>query len=116
MREALEVVKHFTCLRSCISSHCSVTYEVNARMPKAREAWMENTPDPELVNKVLSIYLDNYRVLSYDSQGGLAAMSPEGSTKAGILLDFPSLDKRSRDAEVGFEQRTFPPGLSRSKH
>ncbi|KAG5443368.1 hypothetical protein CSKR_108150 [Clonorchis sinensis] len=37
----------------------------------------------------------------------LAAMSPEGSTRAGILPGHPSIDRRSRGAEVGFEPRTF---------
>ncbi|KER27862.1 LOW QUALITY PROTEIN: hypothetical protein T265_13696 [Opisthorchis viverrini] len=36
----------------------------------------------------------------------LAAMPPEGSTRAGILPDCPSLDRGSRVA-VGFEPRTF---------
>ncbi|KAG5446483.1 hypothetical protein CSKR_114056 [Clonorchis sinensis] len=36
----------------------------------------------------------------------LAAMSPEGSTRAGILPGCPGLDRRSREAEVGFEPRT----------
>ncbi|KAG5446496.1 Cleavage and polyadenylation specificity factor subunit 3, partial [Clonorchis sinensis] len=35
------------------------------------------------------------------------AMPPEGSTRAGILLGCPSLDRRSRDTEVGSEPRTF---------
>ncbi|KAG5444997.1 hypothetical protein CSKR_203125, partial [Clonorchis sinensis] len=37
----------------------------------------------------------------------IAAMQPEGSTKAGILPGCPSLDIGSREAEVGFEPRTF---------
>ncbi|KER21322.1 hypothetical protein T265_10325 [Opisthorchis viverrini] len=37
----------------------------------------------------------------------LAAMPPEGSTRAGILPGCPSLDRGSRVAEVGFEPRTF---------
>ncbi|KER33486.1 hypothetical protein T265_00603 [Opisthorchis viverrini] len=37
--EALEVVEHFTYLGSCISSDCSVTDEVNARICKARAAF-----------------------------------------------------------------------------
>ncbi|KAG5441345.1 hypothetical protein CSKR_103221 [Clonorchis sinensis] len=37
----------------------------------------------------------------------LAAMPPEGSTRAGILPGCPSLDRGSREAEVGFEPRTF---------
>ncbi|KER28151.1 hypothetical protein T265_04981 [Opisthorchis viverrini] len=37
----------------------------------------------------------------------LATMPSEGSMKAGILSDCPSLDSRSRDAEIGFEPRTF---------
>ncbi|KER25194.1 hypothetical protein T265_07298 [Opisthorchis viverrini] len=37
----------------------------------------------------------------------LAAVPPEGSTRAGILPGCPSLDRGSRKAEVGFEPRTF---------
>ncbi|KAG5453486.1 hypothetical protein CSKR_113960 [Clonorchis sinensis] len=37
----------------------------------------------------------------------LAAMPPEWSTRAGILPACPSLDRTSRDADVGFEPRTF---------
>ncbi|KER31714.1 hypothetical protein T265_02084 [Opisthorchis viverrini] len=37
--EALEVVERFTYLGSCISSDCSVTDEVNARICKARAAF-----------------------------------------------------------------------------
>ncbi|KER19540.1 hypothetical protein T265_11717 [Opisthorchis viverrini] len=39
--EALEVVEHFTYLGSCISSDCSVTDEVNARVCKARAAFAD---------------------------------------------------------------------------
>ncbi|KAG5445102.1 hypothetical protein CSKR_104004 [Clonorchis sinensis] len=34
-------------------------------------------------------------------------MSPEGSTRTGIVSGCPSLDKGSRDSEVGFEPRNF---------
>ncbi|KAG5452972.1 hypothetical protein CSKR_111792 [Clonorchis sinensis] len=34
-------------------------------------------------------------------------MPPEGSTRAGILPGCPSLNRGSREAEVGFEPRTF---------
>ncbi|KER26734.1 hypothetical protein T265_06096 [Opisthorchis viverrini] len=37
----------------------------------------------------------------------LTAMPPDGCTRAGILLDCASLDRGSREAEVGFEPRTF---------
>ncbi|GAA56361.1 hypothetical protein CLF_110705 [Clonorchis sinensis] len=47
---------------------------------------------------------------------GLAAMPPEGSTRAGILPGCPSLDRGSREAEVGFETRTFRSVNSRSNH
>ncbi|KAG5442553.1 hypothetical protein CSKR_108755 [Clonorchis sinensis] len=46
----------------------------------------------------------------------LAAMPPEGSTRAGILPGCPSLDRGSREAEVGFEPRTFRSVNSRSNH
>ncbi|KAG5453899.1 hypothetical protein CSKR_108574, partial [Clonorchis sinensis] len=46
----------------------------------------------------------------------LAAMSREGSTRAGILPGCPSLDRRIREAEVGFETRTFRSVDSRSNH
>ncbi|KER27010.1 hypothetical protein T265_05842, partial [Opisthorchis viverrini] len=36
----------------------------------------------------------------------LTAMPPEGCTKAGIPPGCPSLDRGSREAEVGFEPRT----------
>ncbi|KER29454.1 hypothetical protein T265_03920 [Opisthorchis viverrini] len=37
----------------------------------------------------------------------LTAMAPEGSMRARILPGCPSQDRGSREAEVGFEQRTF---------
>ncbi|KAG5442805.1 hypothetical protein CSKR_112268 [Clonorchis sinensis] len=43
-------------------------------------------------------------------------MPPEGSTRAGILPGCPSLDRGSREAEVGFEPRTFRSVNSRSNH
>ncbi|KAG5454672.1 hypothetical protein CSKR_104954 [Clonorchis sinensis] len=46
----------------------------------------------------------------------LTAMPPEGSTRAGILPGCPSLDRGSREAEVGFEPRTFRSVSSRSNH
>ncbi|KER26481.1 hypothetical protein T265_06272 [Opisthorchis viverrini] len=46
----------------------------------------------------------------------LAAMPPEGSTRAGILPGCPSLGRGSRVAEVGFEPRTFGSVNSRSNH
>ncbi|KAG5451599.1 hypothetical protein CSKR_110880, partial [Clonorchis sinensis] len=46
----------------------------------------------------------------------LAAVPPKGSTRAGILSGCPSLDRGSRESEVGFEPRTFCSGNSRSNH
>ncbi|KER27383.1 hypothetical protein T265_13810, partial [Opisthorchis viverrini] len=46
----------------------------------------------------------------------LASMLPEGSPRAGILSGCPSLDRGSREAEVGFEPRTFRSLTSRSNH
>ncbi|KAG5445264.1 hypothetical protein CSKR_110430 [Clonorchis sinensis] len=43
-------------------------------------------------------------------------MQPGGSTRAGILPSCPSLDRGSREAEVGFEPRTFRSVTSRSNH
>ncbi|KAG5447289.1 Heat shock cognate 71 kDa protein [Clonorchis sinensis] len=43
----------------------------------------------------------------------LAAMPPEGSTRAEVLPGCPSLDRGSREAEVGFEPRTFRSRLER---
>ncbi|KER21987.1 hypothetical protein T265_09817 [Opisthorchis viverrini] len=34
-------------------------------------------------------------------------MPPEGNTRAGILPSYPSLDRGSRSADIGFELRTF---------
>ncbi|KER21542.1 hypothetical protein T265_10164 [Opisthorchis viverrini] len=45
-----------------------------------------------------------------------AAMPPKGSTRAGILPGYPSVDRESREAEVGFEPRTFWSVNSRSNH
>ncbi|GAA56587.1 hypothetical protein CLF_111152 [Clonorchis sinensis] len=45
-REALEVVERFTYLGSCISSDCSMTDEVNARISKARVASKQCVPEP----------------------------------------------------------------------
>ncbi|KER25654.1 hypothetical protein T265_06944 [Opisthorchis viverrini] len=46
----------------------------------------------------------------------LAVRLPKGSTTAGILPGCPSLDRGSREAEVGFEPRTFRSVNSRSNH
>ncbi|KER27436.1 hypothetical protein T265_05539 [Opisthorchis viverrini] len=43
-------------------------------------------------------------------------MPPEGCTWAEILPGCPSLDRGSREAEVGFEPRTFRSVNSRSNH
>ncbi|KER24176.1 hypothetical protein T265_08112 [Opisthorchis viverrini] len=43
-------------------------------------------------------------------------MPHEGSTRAGILPSCPSLDRGSREAEVGFKPRTFRSVGSRSNH
>ncbi|KER21825.1 hypothetical protein T265_09941 [Opisthorchis viverrini] len=44
----------------------------------------------------------------------LAAMPPEASTRAEILPGCPNLDKKSREAEVGFKplEPTFPRSLT----
>ncbi|KER29394.1 hypothetical protein T265_03963 [Opisthorchis viverrini] len=34
-------------------------------------------------------------------------MPPEGCTRVEIVPGYPSLDRGSREAEIGFEQRTF---------
>ncbi|KAG5446665.1 hypothetical protein CSKR_112978 [Clonorchis sinensis] len=44
----------------------------------------------------------------------LTAMPPEGSTRAGMLPGCPSLDKDSRETEIGFEPRKFWSVNSRS--
>ncbi|KER21323.1 hypothetical protein T265_15116, partial [Opisthorchis viverrini] len=41
--------------------------------------------------------------------------APEGSTRAGILLGCPILDRGSREGEVGFEPRTFRPQFDEYK-
>ncbi|KAG5449686.1 Actin-1 [Clonorchis sinensis] len=46
----------------------------------------------------------------------LTAMLPEGSTRAGILPGCPSLNRGSRETEVGFEPRTFRSVNSRCNH
>ncbi|KER27646.1 hypothetical protein T265_05364 [Opisthorchis viverrini] len=46
----------------------------------------------------------------------LAKMIPEGSTRVGILPGCPSLDRGSREAEVGFEPRTYRSINSRSNN
>ncbi|KAG5441686.1 hypothetical protein CSKR_103179 [Clonorchis sinensis] len=46
----------------------------------------------------------------------LTAMPPAESTRAGILPGCPSLDRGSREVEVGFEPRTFRSVNSRSNH
>ncbi|KER27956.1 hypothetical protein T265_05081 [Opisthorchis viverrini] len=46
----------------------------------------------------------------------LTAAPPEGFTRAGILPGCPSLDRGSREAEVGFEPRTFRSVNLRSNH
>ncbi|KER19847.1 hypothetical protein T265_11476 [Opisthorchis viverrini] len=46
----------------------------------------------------------------------LAATLPEGSTKAETLSGCPGLDRGSREAEVGFESRTFWSVNSDSNH
>ncbi|KAG5449249.1 hypothetical protein CSKR_100659 [Clonorchis sinensis] len=46
----------------------------------------------------------------------LTLMPPEGNTRAGILPNCQSLDRGSREAEVGFKPRTFRSVNSRSTH
>ncbi|KAG5445498.1 hypothetical protein CSKR_100985, partial [Clonorchis sinensis] len=46
----------------------------------------------------------------------LASMPPEGSTRAEILPGCPSLNRGSREAEVGFEPQTLQSVNSRSNH
>ncbi|KAG5442659.1 Phospholipase A-2-activating protein, partial [Clonorchis sinensis] len=46
----------------------------------------------------------------------LTAMPPEGSTRDRILPGCPNLDRGSREAEVGFEPRTFQSVNLRSNH
>ncbi|KAG5452329.1 hypothetical protein CSKR_112798 [Clonorchis sinensis] len=46
----------------------------------------------------------------------LAAVPPEGSTRAAILPGCASLDRGSREAEVGFEPQTFRSVRSSSNH
>ncbi|KAG5442937.1 hypothetical protein CSKR_104780 [Clonorchis sinensis] len=46
----------------------------------------------------------------------LVSMPPEGRTRAGILPDCPSLDRVSREAEVGFEPWTFRSVTPRYNH
>ncbi|KAG5454748.1 hypothetical protein CSKR_104354 [Clonorchis sinensis] len=46
----------------------------------------------------------------------VTAMPPEGCTRTGILPAGPSIDRGSREAEVGFEPRTFRSVNSRSNH
>ncbi|KER27850.1 hypothetical protein T265_05204 [Opisthorchis viverrini] len=46
----------------------------------------------------------------------LTAIPPEGNTRAGILPGYPSLYRRSRETEVGFEPRNFRSVNSRSNH
>ncbi|KER21882.1 hypothetical protein T265_14990, partial [Opisthorchis viverrini] len=46
----------------------------------------------------------------------LTVMPPKGCTRAGILPGCPSLGRRSREAEVKFEPRTFRSVNSRSNH
>ncbi|KER25224.1 hypothetical protein T265_07266 [Opisthorchis viverrini] len=48
-------------------------------------------------------YLPNFAHISVR----LAVMPPEGRTRAGILPGCPNLARSSREAEVGFESRTF---------
>ncbi|KER29172.1 hypothetical protein T265_04175 [Opisthorchis viverrini] len=46
----------------------------------------------------------------------LAVTHHEGGTRAGILPGRPSLDKRSREAEIGFEPQIFQSVKSRYNH
>ncbi|KAG5451189.1 hypothetical protein CSKR_102637 [Clonorchis sinensis] len=46
----------------------------------------------------------------------LATMPPEGSTRSVVLPNCPSLDRRSRDTEIGFEPQTFQSENSCSTH
>ncbi|KER28290.1 hypothetical protein T265_04824 [Opisthorchis viverrini] len=64
------------------------------------------------------LYGSEALVLSTDVMLSLMMMMTplEGSTRAGILPGCPSLDRGSREAEVGFEPRTFRTVNSRSNH
>ncbi|KAG5454334.1 Trafficking kinesin-binding protein 1, partial [Clonorchis sinensis] len=61
-------------------------------------------------------YESKYSLVVYPPFWCLAAMPPEGSTRAEILPGCPSLDRGSREAEMGFERRTFRSVNSRFNH
>ncbi|KER23969.1 hypothetical protein T265_08265 [Opisthorchis viverrini] len=120
--EVLEVVERFTCLGSCISSDCSVTDEQthpdSADSLRVKHHFGTHTYilEAALSRKVACLWTSIPRTAVTPFWWCLAAMSPEGSTRAGILSGCPSLDRGIREAEVGFEPRTCRSVNSRSDH
>ncbi|KAG5452908.1 hypothetical protein CSKR_107455 [Clonorchis sinensis] len=91
---------------SLFSSICSFVYPDLEHIDLLPETYKNITEDgDEQCSDLLS---ENQRNrLAVAPFRCLAAMSFKGSTTAGILPGCPSLDRGSREAEVGFEPRTF---------
>ncbi|KER28131.1 hypothetical protein T265_04967 [Opisthorchis viverrini] len=142
--EVLEVVERFTYLGSCISSDCSVTEEVNARICKDRAAfanlrhlWRQN----DRGSRETEVGFERRTFRSVNSRcNHLSHLAPLHSSPdklwqffiCGCTLpasiscsheclfrtfpQYPSLDRGSRETEVGFERRTFRSVNSRCNH
>ncbi|KAG5455245.1 hypothetical protein CSKR_106449 [Clonorchis sinensis] len=81
----------------------------SARLPKARQG------KPRGRGRVRTTDLPKKNRSAVAPFRCLAAMPPEGSTRAEILPGCPSLDRGSREAEVGLEPRTFRSSTYRVK-
>ncbi|GAA55984.1 hypothetical protein CLF_109553 [Clonorchis sinensis] len=96
--------KYFTSLR--YSKHLKYSGFSDASLNGQRIAWQKGVK--EIVKSP-----DVFDAVGFQEW---AAMPPEGSTRAGILPGCASLDRGSRQTEVGFEPRTFRSVDSRSIH
>ncbi|GAA56377.1 hypothetical protein CLF_110754 [Clonorchis sinensis] len=96
--------------------------EVSERMPRFerhRTAGLDDVPpalfkqSSDFLSQCLLAYNNKKNPSAVTSFRCLAAMPPEESKRAGIFPDCPSLDKKIREAEVGFKPRTFRKVITR---
>ncbi|KER29760.1 LOW QUALITY PROTEIN: hypothetical protein T265_13302 [Opisthorchis viverrini] len=101
MRRLCSLIRVCTCLAFCLilRAVATVPNRINQEAtPQSLQYWVRIISNVQILN-------DNRPAVT--PAWCLIAMPNERSTRAGILSGCLSLDGRSRDAEVGFEPRTF---------
>ncbi|KER24526.1 hypothetical protein T265_07837 [Opisthorchis viverrini] len=88
------------------NSLCVVRLQDDNNIPMTHHSIDHAGPNNREAGKFWVTLFDNCRS-TVTPFGCTAAMSREGSTRAVTLPSFPIRDRRSRDAEVGSELRTF---------